>query len=155
MSSRFARQTTLRTTARSAAPAPRRSTLPKHEARLRYVEIGELVALEQIRKDSEVLDRQSIPVGPFARLDAGRWPRTTARRAAPSRTSSAARRPSRPRRWRSPCAPATGSPSSSTRSRELRDADEWLDAFLARESARGPTTAGSPPSATPSSGRSG
>jgi len=48
----------------------RRSTLPKEEARRRYVEIGELVALEQIKKDSESLDDHSIAVGPFARLDA-------------------------------------------------------------------------------------
>jgi len=47
-----------------------RSTLPKPEARQRYVEIGELVALEQIRKDSEALDDRSIALGPFARLDA-------------------------------------------------------------------------------------
>jgi hypothetical protein len=47
-----------------------RSTLPKAEARQRYVEIGELVALEQIRKDSEALDDRSIALGPFARLDA-------------------------------------------------------------------------------------
>jgi hypothetical protein len=47
-----------------------RSALPKHEARQRYVEIGELAALQQIRRDSELLDERSIPVGPFARLDA-------------------------------------------------------------------------------------
>ncbi len=44
--------------------------MPKDEARQRYVEIGEVVALEQIRKDSETLDLYSIAVGPFARLDA-------------------------------------------------------------------------------------
>jgi hypothetical protein len=48
-----------------------RSTLPKDEARRRYVEIGELVALEQIQRDSELLDAAAIAVGPFARLDAG------------------------------------------------------------------------------------
>jgi hypothetical protein len=47
-----------------------RSKLPKDEARRRYVEIAELVALEQIRADCELLERQSIAVGPFARLDA-------------------------------------------------------------------------------------
>jgi hypothetical protein len=50
---------------------PGRSTLPKDVARLRYIEIGEVVALEQIRKDAQTLDRQSLAVGPFARLDAG------------------------------------------------------------------------------------
>jgi hypothetical protein len=48
-----------------------RSTLPKDEARRRYVELGELAVLEQIREDSQLLDAQSIAVGPFARLDAG------------------------------------------------------------------------------------
>jgi hypothetical protein len=49
----------------------RRSTLPKDEARRRYVEIGELVVLEQIKRDSERLDDHSIAIGPFARLEAG------------------------------------------------------------------------------------
>jgi hypothetical protein len=44
--------------------------LSQEEARQRYVEIGEAVALEQIKKDSQTLDRYSIAVGPFARLDA-------------------------------------------------------------------------------------
>jgi len=48
-----------------------RSTLPKDEARRRYVEIGQLAALEQIKRDSEQLDKRSTAVGPFARLDAG------------------------------------------------------------------------------------
>lgn len=47
-----------------------RSTLPKDQARQRYVEIGEIVVLEQIQKDSKALDDRSIPVGPFVRLDA-------------------------------------------------------------------------------------
>lgn len=49
----------------------RRSTLPKDEARQRYVKAGELVALEQIRADAADLDMRGIAVGPFARLDAG------------------------------------------------------------------------------------
>ena len=48
-----------------------RSTLPKDEARRRYAEMGQLAALQQIKRDSEALDRRSIAVGPFARLDAG------------------------------------------------------------------------------------
>lgn len=48
----------------------RRSTLPKPEARRRYVEIGELVALEQIRKDARLLDGGATAIGPFARIDA-------------------------------------------------------------------------------------
>ena len=54
---------------RSDPPAAR--TLPKDEARRRYVEMGQLAALQQIKRDSEALDRRSIAVGPFARLDAG------------------------------------------------------------------------------------
>ncbi|MGL4962921.1 MAG: hypothetical protein ACRC67_16940 [Inquilinus sp.] len=48
-----------------------RSTLPKPDARRRYVEIGELAVLEQIQRDSIALDGSAIPIGPFARLDAG------------------------------------------------------------------------------------
>jgi hypothetical protein len=48
-----------------------RSTLPKPEARRRYVEIGELVVLEQIQEDARTLDRRAIGIGPFDRLDAG------------------------------------------------------------------------------------
>jgi hypothetical protein len=51
-------------------PRNQRSTLPKPAARRRYVEMGELAALQQIREDSRILDTGSIPVGPFARLDA-------------------------------------------------------------------------------------
>jgi hypothetical protein len=50
--------------------APKRSRLPRDEARRRYVEMGQLAALQQIKRDSELLDRSSIAVGPFARLDA-------------------------------------------------------------------------------------
>jgi hypothetical protein len=53
------------------AMSPRkRSTLPREEARRRYVEIGELAVLEQVRHDARRLDEESIAVGPFARLDA-------------------------------------------------------------------------------------
>lgn len=47
-----------------------RSTLPPAEARRRYVEMGVLAVLEQIRKDSRALQDNAIAVGPFARLDA-------------------------------------------------------------------------------------
>lgn len=49
----------------------RRSSLPKPVARQRYVEMGELAALQQIQRDSLVLDANAIAVGPFSRLDAG------------------------------------------------------------------------------------
>ena len=52
-------------------PKRGRSTLPKSEARRRYIEMGELVVLEQIRKkDAKKLDDGAVAVGPFARLDA-------------------------------------------------------------------------------------
>jgi hypothetical protein len=47
-----------------------RSNLSKPAARQRYLEIGELVVLEQIRRDAEQLDKSAIAVGPFARLQA-------------------------------------------------------------------------------------
>ncbi len=53
----------------TAKPKRGRSTLPKSEARRRYIEMGELVALEQIRKDAKKLDDRAVAVGPFARLD--------------------------------------------------------------------------------------
>jgi len=54
----------------SHLPSSGRSRLPKEEARRRYVALGELAVLEQIRRDAGHLDTQAIVVGPFARLDA-------------------------------------------------------------------------------------
>jgi hypothetical protein len=52
-------------------PASRqRSTLSKEDARQRYVEIGELAVLEQVRSDARLLDDWALAVGPFTRLDA-------------------------------------------------------------------------------------
>ena len=51
-------------------PKSGRSTRTKAVARQRYIEIGEDVVLEQIQKDSGLLDLRTIAVGPFARLDA-------------------------------------------------------------------------------------
>ena len=47
-----------------------RSTLSKEEARRRYVEIGELAVLEQVQRDARLLDDWALAVGPFNRLDA-------------------------------------------------------------------------------------
>jgi hypothetical protein len=51
----------------------RRSTLQPDELRRRYIQLGELVLLEQIRADAEKLDapENGTPLGSFARLDAG------------------------------------------------------------------------------------
>jgi hypothetical protein len=51
-------------------PVPKRSTLSLDQARQRYVELGELAALDQICEDAALIDAQKIAVGPFARLDA-------------------------------------------------------------------------------------
>ena len=48
-----------------------RSTLPRADARRRYVELGKRAVLEQIRLDARLLEDQAIAIGPFARLDAG------------------------------------------------------------------------------------
>jgi hypothetical protein len=54
------------------APARRhRSALPKSDARRRYLEMGSLAALEQIRRDAGQLESDAMAIGPFARLDAG------------------------------------------------------------------------------------
>ena len=47
-----------------------RSTLSKEDARQRYVQIGELAVLEQVQRDARLLDEWALAVGPFNRLDA-------------------------------------------------------------------------------------
>jgi hypothetical protein len=123
----------------------RRSTLSRDDARDRYVQIGQLVALEQIHADAEQLDRRSIAVGPFARLDAN------AVAAQDGKTRGAITN-------------LFGSQASfqvETMERSLNaeqqiehlaypepadhvTAEEWLDALLAAEAARGPRH-GAPP----------
>jgi AcrR family transcriptional regulator len=51
----------------------RRSTLPPEELRRRYIELGELVLLQQIRAEAEEIDGSDVatPLAAFARLDAG------------------------------------------------------------------------------------
>jgi hypothetical protein len=118
---------------------PRRSTLPKDEARRRYVEIGELAVLEQIKRDSEQLDDRAIAIGPFARLDAG----------------AVAARDGKTRGVISNLFGNQAAFQAETMALALDagdwvarieypepagfpDAESWLDAFLAEESARGP-----------------
>ena len=137
----------------SAAAAP----CPSDEARRRYVEIGELAALEQIRDDPARSTAGSLAVGPFARLDAN------AVAAPDGKTRGAHHQPVRqPGRvpGRDDGAGArrrrAASRGSSTRAgRASSDAERWVDAFFAGESARGPRTAASPTSTTRSSGRCG
>jgi hypothetical protein len=122
-----------------------RSTLSKDEARSRYVEIGQLAALEQIKLDSELLDRRSTAVGPFARLDAG----------------AVAGRDGKTRGVISNLFGNQAAFQAETMERALDagdwiesldypapadhpDAGAWLDALFAAESARGPLKGGRP-----------
>lgn len=124
---------------------PRRSTLPRDEARRRYLEIGELVVLEQIKKDSEALNDPSIVIGPFARLDAN----AVAARNGKTRgaitnlfgsqvafqAETMALALSAGDWIRQVEYPAPG---------DFPDADTWLDAFLTAESERGPLKGAEP-----------
>jgi hypothetical protein len=122
-----------------------RSTLTKEEARQRYVEIGELVVLEQIRADSELLDSRTMAVGPFARLDAnavaGRDGKTRgaitnlfgSQAAFQAETMALALSA---RDWIEELEyPAPG---------DFPSAEAWVDALLTGESARGPVQGAEP-----------
>jgi hypothetical protein len=122
-----------------AKPQPGRSTLPKHEARQRYVEIGELAALEQIKRDSETLDGRAIAVGPFARLDSNAVAaqegktRGVISNLFGSQTAFQAETMS--------LALSAGGWIEQIEYPDPTDfasAEEWVDAFFAGESARGP-----------------
>ena len=124
---------------------PRRSTLPKDEAQRRYIEIGELVVLEQIKRDADWLDDHPIAIGPFARLDAG----------------AAAAHDGKTRGVISNLFGSQAAFQAETMALALSaadwidriqypepaafpDAEAWVDALLADESARGPRHAADP-----------
>jgi hypothetical protein len=119
--------------------APRRSNLSRSAARQRYVEIGELAVLEQIRRDSEALDASAIAVGPFARLDAN------AVAAADGKTRGAVTNV-----FGSQAAFQVATMELALSASELiaaieypqpadyETAEQWVDAFFEHESARGP-----------------
>ena len=116
-----------------------RSTLPKDAARRRYVELAGLVVLEQIREDSERLDRESFPVGPFARLDANR----VAAREGKTRGAISNLFGSQAGLQAETMALALESEHlieaiAYPDPADHPDAGAWLDAFLAGQSARGP-----------------
>jgi hypothetical protein len=122
-----------------------RSTLPKQEARRRYVEIGELAALEQIRRDAEALDRRAIAIGPFARLDAN------AVAAADGKTRGAVTNLFGSQRSFQAETMALALSAGDWIDRiaypepaDFPDAEAWVDAFFAGESARGPEHGGEP-----------
>jgi hypothetical protein len=123
----------------------RRSTLPKHEARQRYVEIGELVALQQIKRDSELLDDRSIAVGPFARLDAN----AVAAQDGKTRGAISNLFGSQAAFQAETMALALSAGDWVERIEYpdpagFADAEAWLDALLADESARGPAHGSDP-----------
>jgi hypothetical protein len=117
----------------------RRSTLPREEARRRYVEMGELAVLEQVRKDARRFDEASIAVGPFARLDAG------AVAALEGKTRGAVTNlfGSQSAYQAETMALALNTWEFIERLEypdpaQFATADEWVDAFFTGESARGP-----------------
>ena len=122
-----------------SARARTRSTLAKPEARQRYVEIGEFVVLEQIRKDAALLDEQAIAVGPFARLDAG----AVAAHDGKTRGSITNLFGSQAAFQAETMALALSAGAwietiKYPAPRDFPDADAWVDAFFAGQSARGP-----------------
>jgi hypothetical protein len=131
-----------------SAAVSARSTLPKDEARRRYVEIGELVVLEQIQRDSELLDDDAIAVGPFARLDAG----AVAAHDGKTRGAITNLFGSQANFQAETMALALSAGAWIEALRypapaDFDDAEAWLDALLVGESDRGPMT-GSVPSVT-------
>jgi hypothetical protein len=108
----------------------KRSTLPRDEARRRYVERAELVVLETIRRDAAALDRELLAVGPFARLDAG----TVAAREGKTRGAVSNLFGSQAALQIETMALAAELPAPE----EYDSAEAWVDAFFAAQSARGP-----------------
>jgi hypothetical protein len=122
-----------------AKRSARRWTLPKDEARRRYVAIGELAALRQIRKDSKQLDRRSIAVGPFARIDAN----AVAAEEGKTRGAITNLFGSQAAFQVETMELALHAEEQMERleypaPRDFATPDEWVDAFFAGESARGP-----------------
>ena len=122
-----------------ASSSRKRSTLPRDEARRRYVEIGERVVLEQVRTDARRFDQESIAVGPFARLDAG----AVAAREGKTRGAVTNLFGSQSAFQAETMALALNTWEFIERIEypdpaAFATADEWVDAFFAGESARGP-----------------
>jgi hypothetical protein len=138
-----------------AGPRVGRSTLPRDEARRRYVAIGELVALEQIKTDSEALDSEaldsealdsgSVAIGPFARLDAN----TVAARDGKTRGVITNLFGSQAAFQAETMALALSATDlieqiDYPRPADYPSADEWVDALFDGEAARGPSHGAEP-----------
>jgi hypothetical protein len=122
-----------------------RSTLPKEAARRRYIEIGELVALEQIRKDAKLLDGGATAIGPFARLDAN----AVAARDGKTRGTISNLFGSQAAFQAETMALALNADEWVERAQipapaDFPTADAWFDAVLAGQSARGPVHGAKP-----------
>ncbi len=124
------------------AAAPARSTLPKEEARRRYVELAELVVLEQIRADARRLDAEALAVGPFARLDAN----AVAAREGKTRGAVTNLFGSQAALQAATMALAldAGEAGPYPAPEDHPDADAWVDALFAAEAARGPRHGAAP-----------
>ena len=123
-------------------PQRRRSTLPKDEARRRYVELAELVVLEQIRADARRLDAEALAVGPFARLDAN----AVAAREGKTRGAVTNLFGSQAALQAATMALAldAGEAGPYPAPEDHPDADAWVDALFASEAARGPRHGAAP-----------
>jgi hypothetical protein len=118
---------------------PKRSTLPKDEAKRRYVEMAELAVLEQIRRDSQRLDDGSEAVGPFARLDAADVAARDGKTRGAITNLFGSQRVFRAETMALALSAQdwvrhSGYPSPA----QFPDAEAWLDALLVGQSARGP-----------------
>jgi AcrR family transcriptional regulator len=106
---------------------------------------GELVVLEQIKKDSEALNDRSIVIGPFARLDAN----AVAARSGKTRGAITNLFGSQFAFQAETMALALDSGDWARQVQyrapgDFPDADTWLDAFLTGESERGPLKGAEP-----------
>jgi hypothetical protein len=122
-----------------------RSTLPKDAARRRYVEIGERAALEQIRRDAEALDRREMAIGPFARLDANAVAAADGKtRGAVTNLCGSQAAFQAETRALALSAGAWIDRIGYPEPADYPDAEAWVDALFAGESARGPPHGGEP-----------
>lgn len=126
-------------------PRNTRSTLPKSEARRRYVEIGEAVVLEQLHRDAAMLDEALVAVGPFARLDAAAVVTKDGKtRGVISNLFGSQAAFQAETMALALSASALIEDVEYPSPADFTDAGAWIDAFMTGQSARGPTH-GAPP----------
>ena len=133
------------TSLRSEGMKRSRSSLPRREARRRYVELGELAVLEQIEADARMLDGGTIAVGPFARLDAS----AVAAREGKTRGAVSNLFGSQAAFQAATMTLALGATDLIEQIEypdpaEFVTAEAWVDALFASQSARGPVHGASP-----------